>query len=66
MPGTARIAREVQCQQRQHLPLFSFLAGAVCLSYLAYIAVLGLFPDKRKLIFALMRGAKKRFQVKPS
>ncbi len=50
----------------EHLPLFSFLAGAVCLSYLAYIAVLGLFPDKRKLIFALMRGAKKRFQVKPS
>jgi PST family polysaccharide transporter len=50
----------------EHLSTFSLLAGAVCVSYAAYVAVLALFPDKRKLIFAFMRGAKRRFQVKTS
>jgi PST family polysaccharide transporter len=50
----------------EHLSALSLLAGAACVSYAAYVATLGLFPDKRKLIFAFMRGAKRRFQVKPS
>jgi polysaccharide transporter, PST family len=50
----------------EQLSAFSLLAGAICVSYAAYVAMLGLFPDKRKLIFAFMRGAKRRFQVKPS
>jgi PST family polysaccharide transporter len=48
------------------LSVFSLLAGAVGVSYAAYIAALALFPDKRRLIFTFMRGAKRRFQVKPS
>jgi PST family polysaccharide transporter len=50
----------------EHLPAFSLLVGATCVSYTSYVATMGLFPDKRKLIFAFMRGAKRRFQVRPS
>jgi PST family polysaccharide transporter len=50
----------------EHLPAFSLLAGAACVSYASYVATLGLFQEKRKLILAFMRGARRRFQVKPS
>jgi hypothetical protein len=42
------------------------LAGAACVSYASYVATMWLFRDKRKLILAFMRGAKRRLQMKPS
>jgi PST family polysaccharide transporter len=50
----------------ERLSVFSLLAGALCLSYAAYVAGLALFPEKRRLIFAFLRGARRRFQEKPS
>jgi PST family polysaccharide transporter len=50
----------------EHLSVFSLLVGALCVAYTAYFAGLGLFPDKRRLISAFMRGARRRLQAKPS
>jgi PST family polysaccharide transporter len=71
LPHVAAMAASAGClslwgQLAEHLSMFSLLAGALCVSYAAYVAALAVFPDKRRLIFAFMHGARRRFQVKPS